>query len=158
MVSPAEWGPNAWKLLHGIAERVGLHSTLTVIRDEQNEIRLSLRHFASLLPCKTCQIHYREWLLKNPPELFLKQSGEYLQDEMREWVFRLHENVNHRREVVSGIELETLHDQYKSVDLRGAATQLKGMYQRGVQQHVLKPDEWKIAWKHLDMLLRFMGI
>ena len=157
MVSPAEWGPNAWNLLHGLAERVGVHTTISLIRDEQNEIRLTLRHFAALLPCKTCQIHYREWLHKYPPEQFLKKSGGYLQDEMREWVFRLHEDVNQRREVV-GIALDSLHDMYKSIDIRGAATQLKGMYQRGVQHKVIKPDEWKMAWRHLDLLLRYMGI
>ena len=157
MVSPAEWGPNAWNLLHGLAERIGVHTTISLIRDEQNEIRLTLRHFAALLPCKTCQIHYREWLHKYPPEQFLKKSGGYLQDEMREWVFRLHEDVNQRREVV-GIALDSLHDMYKSIDIRGAATQLKGMYQRGVQQKVIKPDEWKMAWRHLDLLLRYMGI
>lgn len=156
MVSPAEWGPNAWNLLHGLAERVGVHTSISLIRDEQNEIRLTLRNFAALLPCKTCQIHYREWLHKYPPEQFLKKSGGYLQDEMREWVFRLHEDVNQRREVV-GISLDSLHDMYKSIDIRGAATQLKGMYQRGLQQKVIKPDEWKMAWRHLDLLLRYMG-
>ena len=158
MVSPGEWGPNAWNLLHGIAERVGSHTNMTLIRDEKNEIRLTLRNFWALLPCKTCQLHYREWLQKHPPEQILQRSGEYIQDEMREWVFRLHEDVNQRRGVVSGIALESLHEKYKTMDIRGAATQLKGMYQRGVQQHVLKPDEWKLAWRHLDMLLRYMGI
>lgn len=158
MVSPGEWGPNAWNLLHGLAERVGSHTNMTLIRDEQNEIRLTLRNFWALLPCKTCQLHYREWLQKYPPEQILQRSGGYLQDEMREWIFRLHEDVNQRREVVSGIALDSLHEQYKSVDLRGAATQLKGMYQRGVQLRVLKPEEWKSAWRHLDMLLRCMGV
>ena len=156
MVSPSEWGPNAWELLHGLAERVGFHTIITLIRDERNEIRLTLRHFAALLPCKTCQTHYREWLHTHPPEQFIQLSGGYLQDGMREWIFRLHEDVNQRREVVSGYVLETLHDRYKSVDLRAAALRLKGMYQRGVQQKVLKPDEWKNAWRHLDLLLRYM--
>jgi len=158
MVSPAEWGPNAWELLHGLAERVGLHTSISLIRDEQNEIRLTLRNFAALLPCKTCQIHYREWLKNHPPEQFLQRSGGYLQDEMREWIFRLHEDVNQRREVVSGIVLESLHERYKSVDLRATALRLKSMYQRGVQQQVLKPDEWKNAWRHLDLLLRYMYV
>jgi len=158
MVSPSEWGPNAWELLHGLAERVGSQVTSTLIRDEQNEIRLTLRHFGSLLPCKTCQAHYKEWLQKNPPELFLQRSGGYLQDAMRDWVFRLHEDVNKRRDVVSGIALDSLHETYKSVDLRSAALTLKGLYQRAVQLRILKPDEWKTAWRHLDLLLRYLGI
>jgi hypothetical protein len=158
MVSPGEWGPNAWELLHGIAERVGFHTNMTLIRDEQNEIRMTLRNFWALLPCKTCQLHYREWLQKHPPEQFLQRSGGYLQDEMREWIFRLHEDVNQRREVVSGVALESLRERYKSVNIRRAAMQLKAMYQRGIQQQVLKPEEWKVAWRHLELLLRFMGI
>ena len=43
MVSPAEWGPNAWNLLHGIAERVGNQRILTIQRDEQNALRNTLR-------------------------------------------------------------------------------------------------------------------
>ena len=38
MVSPAEWGPNAWKLLHGIAEHVGSNKSMTMVKDEKNEI------------------------------------------------------------------------------------------------------------------------
>ena len=158
MVSPAEWGPNAWDLLHGLAERIGSQTSIILIRDEQNGIRLTLRNFSALLPCKTCQGHYREWLLKNPPELFLQRSGGYLQDEMRDWIFRLHKDVNQRREVVSDITLESLHERYKSVDLRAAALTLKSMYQRGVQHSILKPEEWKNAWRHLDLLLRYIGV
>ena len=158
MVSPAEWGPNAWELLHGLAERVGSQKSMSLIRDEQNEIRLTLRSFSALLPCKTCQGHYREWLHKYPPEPFLQSSGGYLRDDLRGWIFRLHEDVNQRREVVSGIEFNSLQERYKSVDLRRAALNLKGVYQKGVQLRIIKPDEWKMAWKHLDLLLRYIGV
>jgi hypothetical protein len=158
MVSPSEWGPNAWELLHGLAERVGNQSSLILIRDEQNAIRLTLKNLSALLPCRTCQGHYREWLHKYPPEKFLQKSGAYLQDDMRDWVFRLHEDVNQRREVVSGISIESVSERYKPVDLRKSALQLKQMYTRGVAARSLKPDEWKVAWKHLDTLLRYIGV
>ena len=158
MVSPGEWGPNAWELLHGLAERVGNQTSPVLIRDEQNEIRITLRNFWALLPCKLCQTHYREWLQKYPPEAFTKKSGGYLQDDMRDWVFRLHEDVNQRREVISGISVESLSERYAAVTIRANATKLKGMYQRGIQLRIFKPDEWKMAWKHLDLLLRYIGI
>jgi len=157
MVSPAEWGPNAWKLLHGIAERIGSSKNLLMAKDEKNEIRFTLRNFASLLPCKTCQTHYREWLQKNPPEEFLKQFGDTLRNGMRTWVWQLHEDVNRRREVVSGISYESLADIYGSVNLRECALQHKSIYTRGLQLRILKPEEWNIGWKHLDLLLRFIG-
>lgn len=157
MVSPAEWGSTTWKLLHGLAEKVGNHTNQIMIRDERNELRIVLRELWALLPCRNCQEHYREWIRHNPPDAFVSQGGGYLQEEMRAWVYRLHESVNARREVVSGIDPEKLPDLYSSVDLRENALILKSVYQRGIQTGVLKPETWKKAWRHLDLLLRFMG-
>jgi hypothetical protein len=156
MVSPAEWGPNAWELLHGLAERVGNHTNISLIRDEHNELRLTLRHFGALLPCKKCQLHYREWIHKSLPNTSL--NGEYLKDSVRIWVFNLHNAVNSRNDVTSEITIDIVKDRYNTIDLRAAATRLRSVYQRGVQTGVLKPEEWKMAWKHLDCLLRFIGV
>jgi hypothetical protein len=156
MVSPAEWGPNAWNLLHGIAERVGNHKNISLIRDEQNELKLTLRHFWALLPCTKCQNHYRDYIRRFPFNTTL--YGEYLQESLREWLYRLHEDVNQRKEINSEILLEELKERYSTVDLRSASTRLKSVYQRGAQAGILKPEEWKTAWKHLDYLLRFIGV
>jgi len=156
MVSPSEWGPNAWELLHGIAERVGNHSNKTLIRDEQTELKLTLRHFGALLPCTKCQTHYKEWIRKSFPNTFL--YGDYLKDDLRVWLFHLHEDVNRRKEIQSAVAIDTLQERYKAIDLRAAAIKLRSVYQRGVQLNVLKPEEWKMAWKHLDFLLRFIGV
>jgi len=155
MVSPSEWGPNAWELLHGIAERIGYQKNASLIKDEQNCIRLTLRHFWSLLPCQKCQTHYKEWYRMHP--LNTTKYGEYLQEDLREWLFNLHENVNHDREVISGIPIDMLKEKYKSINLRECANRLKTMYQRGIQTGVLKPIDWKVAWKQLDMLLLSIG-
>lgn len=158
MVSPAEWGPNAWNLLHGIAERVGNQRILTIQRDEQNALRNTLRTLWNLLPCKTCQEHYREWILRNPPEAFTSKSGGYLQDDMRTWVFRLHNAVNNRREVQPEFKEDMLQSTYSNINLRECALNLKSLYQRGFQTGVLKPEDWKAAWRQMDLLLRFIGV
>lgn len=158
MVSPAEWGSNAWMLLHGLAERVGNQTNLTTIRDEQNQIRFALREFGSLLPCKTCQLHYKEWVRKHSPDTFASKNGGYLQEDMRLWVYNLHNEVNNRREINIAFPENSLEETYATVDLRKSALELKSVYQRGVQTGVLKPEDWKRAWKHLDLLLRFIGV
>ena len=158
MVSPQEWGPQAWELLHGIAERVGRHDRPFMIRDEQNSLRLTLRNFWSLMPCHKCQSHYKSYLQKHPPELFLQQNGEWLRDSLREWLYKLHEEVNERKEIVSNVNIDDLTSRYSSVDLRHEAANLKTVYQRGLQSGVLRADDWKVAWKCLDMLLRFIGV
>jgi hypothetical protein len=156
MVSPQEWGPNAWDLLHGIAERVGNHTNRYQILDEQNELRLTLRHFSALLPCIKCQKHYKEYIHKSFPNT--KLYGVYLQDSLREWLYNLHNDVNNTRGIITELTLETVKEKYSAVDLRSAATRLRSVYQRGLQTNSIKVDEWKAAWKHLDFLLRFIGV
>ena len=156
MVSPQEWGPNAWDLLHGIAERIGNHTNKYQIADEQNELRLTLRHFGALLPCTKCQSHYKDHIRKSFPNTTL--YGMYLQDSLREWLFKLHDDINTSRGVMSNVTLEAVKQRYSGIDLRAAATRLRSVYQRGLQANSIKIDEWKIAWKHLDYLLRFIGV
>lgn len=156
MVSPQEWGPNAWDLLHGIAERIGNHTNKYQIADEQNELKLTLRHFGALLPCIKCQSHYKEYIRKSFPNISL--YGMYLQDSLREWLFKLHNEVNNSRGVISDLTLQAVKERYSSIDLRTAATRLRSVYQRGLQTNSIKIDEWKLAWKHLDYLLRFIGV
>jgi hypothetical protein len=157
MVTPSEWGPNAWSLLHGIAERIGNDTLLPIIRDQQNELRIVLRDFWTLLPCKTCQTHYREWIRSHNPEEFIHTTGEDLRNSMRLWVFNFHNAVNQRRNVTHHIREEYLKILYSRVNLRQEAMILKSMYARGIQSGALKPEEWKNTWKHLDLLLRFIG-
>lgn len=159
MVTPAEWGPSAWRLLHGIAEKVGNQTIVPIIRDEQNELRAVLRDFWMLLPCKTCQAHYREWIRSNNPDRLIQgYYGEDIQDGTRLWVFRLHNAVNERREVEIDFNEDDLKATYGSIDLREEATFLKSFYQRGLQTGILKPTEWKGAWRHLELLLRLIGV
>ena len=158
MVSPAEWGPGAWTLLHGLAEKIGNHSNHVIMRDQQNELRITLRQFWALLPCLKCQKHYKEWIQKSSPDSWIQGPYGYdLQDSMRNWVYTLHENVNKSRDVESGLSLEQVKDMYSNVNLREYANGLKAFYQRGLDTRTLKAEDWKNAWKHLDMLLRLIS-
>lgn len=158
MVSPDEWGPHGWELLHGLTERVGYHSSNTLVRDEQNSLRLTLRNFWKLMPCNKCQNHYKTYLRQHPPETFLQSYGEFLRDSLRSWLFTLHEEVNRDRKVAAGISLEDLPTRYEAVNLRREAAHLRNVYQRGLQSGVLHVEEWKMAWRTLDTLLRFIGV
>ena len=156
MVSPEEWGPGAWELLHGLTEKVGNQSKTPLINDERNEIKLTLRHFWALLPCQKCQKHYKEWIKTHSPDHWISGSYMDLQDSMRSWLFALHENVNKSRDVESGVAIEQLKERYSKVPLREKATALKALYQRGLLSRTLKAEDWKVAWRHLDALLRLI--
>ena len=157
MVSPEEWGPGAWDLLHGLAEKVGNQSKTILINDERNELKLTLRHLWALLPCKTCQKHYREWFQTHSPDSFIAGSYMDLQESLRAWLFALHENVNRSRGVESGITLDALKERYAAIPLREKALGLKAFYQRGLLARTLKAEDWKPAWRHLDALLRLIA-
>ena len=155
MVSPHEWGANAWELLHGIAEKVGNQQHPSMILDQKNELSFVLKTFWHLLPCKTCQEHYREWLIKHPPDKFIFGMPVYeLQEHTRKWVYMLHNAVNEQKDITVVFDEANLHDTYSHVDLRKCANTLKSFYQRGLQTGVLKSEDWKRAWKHLDLLIR----
>lgn len=154
MVSPEEWGPGAWDLLHGIAERVGNQSNLNLMRDERNELKLSLRHFWALLPCSKCQAHYKEWIRSHSPDGIISFD---LQESMRDWVYRLHENVNKSRDISSGVELSSLNERYSKINLRQKAEDLRSFYQRGLLIRSINAETWKVAWRHLNLLLRIIG-
>lgn len=157
MVSPEEWGPGAWELLHGLAEKVGNQSSLLLINDERNELKLTLRHLWALLPCKTCQKHYREWFQGHSPDSFIGGSCMDLKESMRSWLFALHENVNRSRGVESGVTLEQIKERYATVPLREKAQGLKAFYQRGLLSRTIKAEDWKPAWRHLDALIRLLS-
>jgi hypothetical protein len=157
MVSPEEWGPGAWELLHGLTEKIGNQTKPLLINDERNELKLALRHLWALLPCKTCQKHYKDWLQSHSPDSFIAGSYMDLQDSLRAWLFALHENVNRSRGVESGLTIDGLKERYSSVPLREKALALKAFYQRGILSRVLIPDIWKPAWRHLDALLRLIS-
>jgi hypothetical protein len=143
--------------LHGLAEKVGRQQHPSMVRDEQNELSFVLKSFGHLLPCKTCQDHYREWLLKHPPDKFIFGSPIYeLEEKCRKWVYMLHSAVNQQKEVDVIFNEEDLHDRYSHIDIRACASTLKTFYQRGLQAGVLKSEEWKRAWKHLDLLIRLL--
>lgn len=154
MVSPAEWGPKAWDLLHGIAEKIGNQQHEAMIRDEKNELLFTLKYFGSLLPCKKCQEHYRQWLLKAPPDK-LFQSG-FLDDNLRKWVYHLHISVNENRGIETTFTESNLQSTYSNIQLRESAQHLKQYHNQGLQLGIFKADEWKRAWKHLDLLLRLL--
>jgi hypothetical protein len=61
------------------------------------------------------------------------------------------------RDITSGVTVDMLLSRYSGVNLRAAAAHLKTYYAKGIELRVLKPDDWKDAWKHLDLLLRFLS-
>lgn len=113
-----EWGPILWRLLHGMAECVGTPKAHLIANDEVHELILCLRDIETIMPCAMCRSHYRAWRKDHPLEAMANLRGVPLREAIRSWLFKLHENVNQRRGVASGLTLEDMPRLYGSVPIR----------------------------------------
>ena len=82
------WGPALWMILHSTAERIG-SQVLKKLPEEEKRIWIGIINgLRFILPCPQCKKHYIAFLKENPIVLFNK-------DTIRNWLFQLHEQVNH---------------------------------------------------------------
>jgi len=66
-----EWGPLVWKVLHGLAEKIG---TSRSVDDELREWKRLLTLTADVIPCIVCKEHYKEVLIQKPIGGILKMD------------------------------------------------------------------------------------
>ena len=86
-----EWGPIVWKILHGLAERVG---TSRCIDEEVREWKRLLTLTADILPCDVCKKHYKEVLLQQPIAGILKMNAQEASSFIQRWLWSLHNEIN----------------------------------------------------------------
>ena len=158
MVQNAEWGPPLWRILHTLAERLGQQTHPILIQDEARLWGQLLLQTNTILPCKLCQMHYREWRARHSLEGI---RGSYLRDESRRWLWALHENVNEERGVKSGIDLsgvEALYGVRTTSDLQADLEALLGVLQRATQAGLLDGTPLRVWKSTLSLLRRTIGI
>ena len=158
MVQNTEWGPPLWRILHTLAERLGRQAHPILIQDEARLWGQLLLQTNTILPCKLCQAHYKEWRTKHSLEGI---RGTYLRDESRRWLWALHENVNQERGVQSGIDLsgvEVLYGGRTSAELQTDLQALLGVLQRATQVGLLDGAPLRTWKSSLSLLRRLVGI
>jgi hypothetical protein len=99
------WGPNLWMILHSAAERIG---SLHMRRLPNEESRIwggLLASFRFSLPCPTCKKHYTDFFGSHP-------LPQIKREEIREWLYILHSNVNGRTEKLNTITIEQIPEIY----------------------------------------------
>lgn len=107
-----QWGPHLWRILHQCAERLGKQPTTLLAADETRAWASLLRRTEGIMPCGQCRKHYGEWRRAHPPEGLESYRGDQLRGEARKWLWELHEAVNTRKEVSSGVNLEAIEGLY----------------------------------------------
>ena len=157
MPSNKEWGPTFWTLLHGLAERLGNQTIETMAADEAREIVFVLKEVEFVMPCEKCRAHYHEYKMKNPVDGFTQRRGQYLRLGVREWLWRLHEQVN-QRNGAAAFPIEELTPMYKHSDIASTWQTLFKYLQGSVANGLILSDALKSFRRHLSLLRSSIGV
>jgi hypothetical protein len=150
MAQNKEWGPLFWAVLHTAAEQLGKPRAPINQTDEVNTWMLLLKSVEGAMPCQMCREHYHNWISKHPIAVFTPLRGMALRETARKWLYDLHEEVNLRREVTSGITIEQLPILYGSLNgFQGKVEALVGALKVGVQYGRVKMEATYTFRKHL---------
>lgn len=110
------WGPSLWKILHNLTEKIG---SISMPNSEDLEKRLWFVLLTSLknsLPCPMCRNHYIAYYNSNRLDLIINKRNE-LQNNIRIWLYNLHNNVNSRLGKENLITLDNLSSIYGNYTL-----------------------------------------
>jgi Erv1 / Alr family len=153
----SHWGPLLWKLLHGLAEKLGTQKPEILAADEAREMVLILRGLEVIMPCEKCRKHYKEYRVKNPYDVFMHRRGLGLKRDVREWLYMLHETVNKRNGVESRLLLEDMEPMYKDVKIQDAWAPLNQVLMTSVSSGLILSENLKSFRRHLSLLLTAIG-
>lgn len=157
MPSKREWGPPLWKILHGITESLGNQTNAMLSTDEAHEMVFLLRDVDKIMPCALCRGHYNTWRKHHPIEALDRLRGPMLRDAVRKWLYDLHEEVNRRNEITSGLNEDQLREIYLAVDIRTQwadfLTKIKQSTEVGLVSQVALTN----FHRHLGLLRKLIG-
>ncbi len=142
-----EWGPEMWKLLHGLCEKIGQYTIVThrYITDtqEKEEKRLWSVLLGSLrlsLPCPLCRKHYTEYINSISPDRFIHSSPKLIKNDMKLWLYNLHSNVNQNNNK-NNIPIELLSELYKNIDYNHSLNVVALHMRRGLNKQWVSRDD-----------------
>lgn len=157
MPSNKEWGPLFWRLLHGLAERLGRQAIDSMAADEAREIVFVLKGVEFAMPCEKCRLHFHEYKSKHPLDAYIQRRGPSLREVIREWLWRLHEEVNARNGLAS-FPIEELTPLYKDIDISATWHSLLPYLQSSVANGLILSDQLKSFRRHLTLLRATLGV
>ena len=145
-----EWGPLAWQLLHGLAERFEKTSitNIQIRNDQSREFLHFLRYLEVCMPCKKCRDHFSIWRKERP------LSVDQANFKIKQWLYDLHTVVNKRRGLEQSVTFEDLSGLYGSIYLIEVSLKLWKMIGDAVQLQAVTPDNFKNLKIHFGYLIR----
>lgn len=145
------WGPLFWRVLHTIAEQLGKKKSAFMQADEVTRWILFMKTVGGCLPCPMCREHYQAAMKKYPLSDLAGLRGDPFRTAAKRWVWGLHEDVNGRKAIISGITYEDLEEKYKYThDFSATVEALVKELKEGVTSGQVRAD---LTWEFRRQLL-----
>lgn len=152
-----EWGPFAWSLLHGLAEKSGKVVFQLYEADERRAWIQLLQITGGMLPCSECRDHYKAWLQGHPVTSIQSMPYANLKEWIRTWLWQLHENVNSRLDKPN-LGFTDLTATYGSINISMQFKLFELIEKRAISQQGVPLNSW-LAWvKQYRTLISVYGL
>lgn len=142
-----QWGPALWTLLHFSVERFGYLSLKRLPKEEQRIWGGLLASLRYSLPCPRCKHHYTEYGKLHP--IILEKKA------LREWLYHLHSDVNHRLGRESDIALSEVEGRYQQpFHFSKHCAIVQDQMQRAIRRGIATRDDIQRTLRYLEELKR----
>lgn len=101
------WGPDTWYVIHVIADS----APDTLSSQDKENYRKFYESLSNVLPCPSCEVHYREFLSKDPPIFDTRVD-------MLRWTIRAHNHANQQTNAPILSEEEAFHRIEQEINAR----------------------------------------
>jgi hypothetical protein len=145
-----EWGPILWKILHGLAEKIG---TAPSLDEELREWKRLLTFTVDIIPCDVCKKHYKQVLQDRPIGGILKMNAPEASTFLRTWLWTLHNeiNVDNSKPELPFTDLSM----YSTVDIRDMFWRFEPVMKLAVTKSGLGYISWQKWFASARMLASF---
>jgi hypothetical protein len=150
------WGPLLWRVLHGLAERIGTCVPLFV-KDERIAWYQLLTITGEILPCENFRTHYKSWIKLKPILAINTLTGTALREFIRTWLWSLHDNVC-RDLGKPSIEYSELGILYANTNVELPFRYLNKLEQKAILEGYVKPNQWAAFIKHYRFMASIYGL
>ena len=125
--------------------------------DEKQRWLSLLANLPSIIPCKECKAHAREWTASHPAAEFKSLAPELRKEWLRNYFYTFHEAVNARLERPS-FDFTLVESTYKSIDIRNFMMRLKPVVELAIRLDGVPILGWRNWYSNLIRILALYGI
>jgi hypothetical protein len=158
-LSPNDWGPLLWKLLHIMGEHVGKSVTPSLNRDEAIMVDFIIQGLPGVIPCSECAQHARSYIRQYPSSQVKNLLGKALTEWTRNYFFNFHNNVliRQQRSLVFTDSSEIIPIYDSMIFQKCDTEQLIEYFSFGVHSGLIKGDFYKRWIAQLNRLRLIAG-